>query len=330
MTLEVEDNETIIVTLSSQDLPSNVSISGSALTITISDNDIEETCDNDNSISTNDRGCNLTPSLSNAYSENINSSDEREILTNGVPDHDYSNQLSNQGVNLNAENKEYKVAAMPGKAASITSITDNGRPRYRTGVALNGVAIDPAPAEPFIFSNPNTGEFNWDWVFEPNNNTDDVRLDCAYAHVQPDGTYHYHGNMIEYADILLTGLGSGGTIPTEPVQIGWAADGFPILYKYGPDGSGTSVVELTSGYQLKTGERPGDGITAPCGEYNGKYTNDYEYVSGAGDLDECNGISRSVMLKGQTFDYFYVITEEFPIIPRCFTGTPNSTFRLGP
>lgn len=327
---DVEEDETIIITLSSQNLPANVSIAGAPLTITISDNDVAETCTHDNSISTADRGCDLMSPVANQYSENVNPNGEREILTNGVPNHDYANQLSGQGVNLNTEAKEYNVDATPSKAANITLITNNGRPRYRTGVGLNGVAIDPAPAEPFIFSNPNTGEFNWDWVFEPNNNTDDVRLDCAYAHVQPDGTYHYHGNMVEYADVLLAGLGSGGTVPAEPVQIGWAADGFPILYKFGPSETGTSIVELTPSYRLKTGERPGDGVTAPCGEYNGKYINDYEYASGTGDLDECNGIDRSVTLGAQVFEYFYVVTDAFPIVPRCFAGTPNATFRLGP
>jgi hypothetical protein len=139
--------------------------------------------------------------------------------------------------------------------------------------------------------------------------------------------------MKPLADILLDGLGSGSNVPAEPVLLGWAADGFPIVYKYGPDNNG-GLVQLSSSYQLKIGERPGDGITEPCGPYNGRYTNDYEYVETAGDLDECNGISQSITVTtsqgAETFDYFYVITTEFPVIPRCFSGTPNSTFRLGP
>jgi len=42
---------------------------------------------------------------------------------------------------------------------------------------------------------------------------------------------------------------------------------------------------LLPSYQLKQGLRPGDNITAPCGAYTGKYTNDYEFICGKGDLD---------------------------------------------
>ena len=49
--------------------------------------------------------------------------------------------------------------------------------------------------------------------------------------------------------------------------VGYAADGFGIYYS--PD--------ETSSYHIKSGDRPGDGVTAPSGEYNGLYTADYEY-----------------------------------------------------
>ena len=136
--------------------------------------------------------------------------------------------------------------------------------------------------------------------------------------------------MYTYADTLLLGLGSGTTVPNDPVQVGWAADGYPIIYLYGPDENG-DIVELTASYKLKDGYRPGDGIHAPCGEYNGKYTNDYEYAEGLGDLDECNGIERSITLTTaqgeETFNYFYVVTNGFPVMSRCFSGTPDDSFK---
>ena len=134
--------------------------------------------------------------------------------------------------------------------------------------------------------------------------------------------------MALYAEQLSEGI-SSGTAPNEPVQIGWAADGFPILYYYGPNENGTGMTKLNSSFQLKQGERPGDGVTAPCGEYNGKYTNDYEYLNGSGELDECNGINRQVTLSTGTYEYFYVITDAFPYISRCITGAPNDTFKIG-
>ena len=297
--------------------------------VTVAENGTE-TCTNDNSIVTDLGTCNETPTVANVYSETING-DTRVISTNGIPNHDFSNQNPTAD-ELNSGNKSYQVDATPAKSSSTTSVlTGENRPKIRFGVALNGVAIDPAPAEPFIFTitgGQDDGEFNWDWVVEPTNNTGDVGLDCAQAHVQPDGTYHYHGDMVAYANTIEDGLGDGTFTPNSAIQIGWAADGFPILYKYGPDASG-NVRILESSYRLKSGDRPGDGNTEPCGPYNGKYTNDYEYVANAGDLDECNGVDRSITIAGETFNYFYVITDTFPVVSRCFVGSPDSSFNLG-
>jgi len=128
---------------------------------------------------------------------------------------------------------------------------------------------------------------------------------------------------------IQTGISTTNTPPATPVQIGWAGDGFPILYRFGPDENG-NMKELMPSYALKYGNRSGDGITAPCGSYNGKYTNDYEYVEGAGDLDECNGVERTITLTTQqgseTFSYFYMVTATFPQIPRCVVGTPGVGF----
>ncbi len=325
---EVENEETIIITLLESD---NVALGNTfTLTITISDNDSNDpgTCPNDNSIDQSNHQCDKAPDVSNSYSESI-SGDTRTIVTNGIPTHDYRNQIPDLVQSLNSQTRTYRVDLTPEIATSLTSILDqNFMPAYSMGVARNGVPIDPAPGMPFIFENTQTGEYNWDWVMEPNNNMDAVGLDCAIAHVQPDGTYHYHGDMAVYADQLLDGLGTGSTIPTDPVLIGWGADGFPILYKYGPDATG-SLKELTPGYRLKSGDRPGDGVSEPCGEYNGKYTNDFEFVEDLGDLDACNGFEGSVTINGETFGYFYVITEDFPVIPRCITGTPDNSFKKG-
>ena len=75
------------------------------------------------------------------------------------------------------------------------------------------------------------------------------------------------------------------------------------------------------GYRLKSGQRP----SGPGGIYDGQYTADYQYVGGADTLDVCNGMMR----EGQ---YVYVLTEEFPFIPRCLMGRADESFarRLPP
>lgn len=282
-------------------------------------------CANDNSTSTTNIGCSTDPTTTSQYNESV-AGDIRTIVSNSYPNHKYSVTGT-----LTPIDRTLTVDATPSVATSITSVLNEGRPARYFGVALNGVLIAPAPAEPFIFTNTQTGEFNWDWVFEPTMNQgssrNHVQLDCASAHQGPQG-YHYHGNMFEYAELLLSGV-SGSTVPTQAVQVGWASDGFPIVYRYGPDASGNLKL-LTPSYRLKEGLRPGDGVSEPCGSYNGKYTNDYEYVEGLGDLDACNGIARSITLNTvagtKTFSYFYVITESFPQIGRCISGTPSKAF----
>ena len=290
------------------------------------DDNTDTLCQNNNSIDQNSHQCTTSPTVSSSYSENI-SGDNRIISTNGIPSHNYRNQIPNIVSSLNASNKTYTIDKTPSLATNYTSVVKpDGSPNYAFGVALNGVKIDPAPAAPFIFEDE-TGTYNWDWVMEPNNNMEAVGLDCAIAHVQPNGEYHYHGDMGIYADQLAPNVGTGNSIPASVVQIGWAADGFPIVYKYGPNSNG-DLVALNSSWQLKSGDRPGDGLSEPCGEYNGKYTNDYEFVIGSGDLDECNGISTNITINGEIFSYYYVITDSFPVISRCLSGNPSVDFKI--
>lgn len=287
-------------------------------------------CPNDNSTSYTNIGCCDSPTTASMYIETINN-DIRSISTNNFPNHNYCYNTVNQ--QPSPVNYNLTMDATPTLANSTTSIlSENGRPQRHFGVALNGVIFAPAPASPFIFENTTTGEFNWDWVFEPTNNQgrgdDKVGLDCASAHTGGQG-YHYHGNPFQYVEGIQAGISTTNTPPASSIQIGWAGDGFPILYRFGPDENG-DMKELLPSYQLKYGNRPGDGISEPCGSYNGKYTKDYEYIASVGDLDECNGIARTITLTtaqgSETFSYFYVVTSGFPQIPRCFSGTPDAAF----
>lgn len=116
------------------------------------------------------------------------------------------------------------------------------------------------------------------------------------------------------------------------ILIGWAADGFPVYYSFGYSAANDNksiIKPLTSNYRLRLGDRPGDGISAPCGEYNGKYVQDFKYIEGLGNLDEANGRT-GVTPEFPNGTYYYVVTNEFPGIPRCLKGTPSRDFKLGP
>lgn len=267
------------------------------------------------------------PSVYYEYKEN----NQRVVYSNNYPNHDFcynSTRIPEPNYRV------YKFDIEPKLSGTTTSVTrENGRPANYFGIAMNGVAMMPAPATPFIFENTSTGEYNWDWVFEPTTNIGEGReyvgLDCASAHVNTSTGYHYHGNMYEYVEELKSGISTTEDVPEEVLQVGWASDGFPILYKFGPDKDG-NLKQLQPSFQLKSGLRSGDGISAPCGPYSGKYTNDFEYIAGKGDLDECNGIEASVTLNtaqgAETFEYYYVVTASFPQIPRCMKGNFSGDF----
>lgn len=133
------------------------------------------------------------------------------------------------------------------------------------------------------------------------------------AHVQPGGVYHYHG----VPEGLVTKLNKG----TAMSLIGWAADGFPIYARYGytiATDAKSAVKVLSSGYRLKN--LP-DVNRPPVSMYAmGAFTQDYEYVAGLGDLDECNGRT-GVTPEFPNGIYHYVATDTFPHLPRCVKGS---------
>jgi hypothetical protein len=147
-------------------------------------------------------------------------------------------------------------------------------------------------------------------------------VDASHAHVQPNGAYHYHGIPAALVHDL-----TGGK--DKAVIVGWAADGFPIYNNVGhadPKDAASPLKALRSSYRVKSGKRDG----GPGGAYDGTFVADYEYVAGLGDLDECNG-RFAVTAEYPEGIYQYVLTEQFPYVPRMFRGTPDSSFaRKGP
>ncbi len=92
------------------------------------------------------------------------------------------------------------------------------------------------------------------------------------------------------------------------IHVGYAADGFKAYV--------SQSYRFKSSYVIKQGNRPSDG---PKGRYNGLYAMDFEYIQSHGALDECNG----VLINGE---YAYILTEDFPYVPRCLKGLPDSSF----
>jgi hypothetical protein len=187
--------------------------------------------------------------------------------------------------------------------------------RGNVAVGVNGVPFDPGAAE-FWRGDPSSG-----WQYEALSGAVPLGVDANHAHVQPTGTYHYHG--------LPWGLMEQLNFSPEQHSplIGWAADGFPVYALTGysdPNDAGSSIKTLKSSYQIKSGQRPG-GNSGPGGAYDGTFIRDYEFIARSGDLDECNG-RVSVTPEFPEGTYAYFLTEDWPVIPRSFRGTPDASF----
>lgn len=242
--------------------------------------------------------------------------DQRIVESNGLPDHTtgrFPNADNPNGITV--QTYRFTIPLKPTVAASPTPL--RAQP---FGIAVNGVLFDPGTAE-YWHNDRDSG-----WHYDAKGDAFSLGLDANNAHVQPNGAYHYHG----IPKALLARLSDGKPAVT---LLGWAADGFPI---YGPWGheaasdSASKVRVLTSSYQLKKGPRPKTG-DQPGGSYDGIFVEDFEYVAGRGDLDECSG-RFGVTPEFPEGIYHYVLTEDFPFVPRAFRGTPDPSFarRMGP
>jgi hypothetical protein len=87
-----------------------------------------------------------------------------EIYTNSYPDYEFCNKKNNSIPTQSYHSLEMDLNPMI--INTITSIINSNTGRQATtfGVALNGIIFAQGPALPFVLSNPNTNEYNWDWV----------------------------------------------------------------------------------------------------------------------------------------------------------------------
>lgn len=219
----------------------------------------------------------------------------RYIRSNGIPNHKTGSFPNRNNPNsISSQSHNYRVTLAPQK--NNQTKPQNGL----IGIALNGIPFEPGTAECYGQRRGSRPNPNCKWKEEAIvNGRGYLGLDSSNAHVQPNGTYHYHGIPHGLLNILPN---------NDLTHIGYAADGFKIY-------TSRSNTYKPS-YQLKSGTRP-DG---PGGIYTGKYTADFEYKTGLGELDECNGMTINN-------EYAYFITESFPFAPRCLQGTADSSFQ---
>ncbi|MEM8769255.1 MAG: YHYH protein [Pseudomonadota bacterium] len=244
----------------------------------------------------------------------------RHFDSNGIPAHS-TGSFPNSG-NPNSISAVYSsryVTLEPEHTGFATSMAE-------FGVTLDGVKLERDTAESYrneglwryeaitaglAAGASGSAAFTW------------LGTDCNNAHVQPTGTYHYHG----LPEGLIDRLGESDVGADTMILGGYAADGFPFYLRYGyanPEDPASDLVPVAGSWELRSGTRGSE----PGGAYDGTFREDWEYVVGSGDLDECNG-RFGVTPEYPNGTYHYYLTDDYPYIPRCVFGTPDASFRRG-
>ncbi|MEG3596253.1 MAG: YHYH protein [Actinomycetota bacterium] len=231
------------------------------------------------------------------------SGDARTIVTNALPNHE-TGVFPNSGNpnSISAQSDRYEYPANPIYRGTATEV-------HVPGVAVNGVKFEPGTAETVTCA---TGET---YRVEGLQDTFNLGMDFNNAHVQPTGAYHYHGLSDLLAEMHAF---SGG----ELVHVGFAADGYlmyiSITNAYASSYRLSAALRAGSNCKVSLGGGQGPNVVVGGTVPDGTYTSDWEYVSGSGGLDECNG----TLIADQ---YVYIITNEFPYISRCLNGEFTET-----
>ena len=238
----------------------------------------------------------------------------RYITCNDIPNHPVG-KFPDRGCpnTIQPQNFHFRMPLSPRENHFLKPLVN----RIIFGVGLDGVPFDPGTA---AFWNNQRGSI-WNYCLL----TGHLRLglDQSHAHVQGDGTYHYHGVP---TDLIRQRRGWG-----KVCLIGFAADGFPMYGPWGyknPHDSSSGIKLLKSSYQLKTGNRPNP-PSGPGGKYDGTFEGDFNYVPGLGDLDQANG-RYGITPEYPHGTFYYVVTYNFPQISRFFRGTPDHSFYKQP
>jgi len=267
----------------------------------------------------------------NAYSIFSWTSDDlnRILSGNGIPNHEVGTFPNPNNPNTISEQNVNETFTLCPALVSETGVPVGG-PAGAIAYAINSVKFDPATAgrcDDDGVCSLAQGQGQWN-IEALGHETFDFGDDMNHAHVQPSGEYHYHG----MPELLMDLLGDNSSM----TLVGWASDGFPVYARYGfadANDSSSEVISLQPSWRLKTEPDEGrpDTLTALEGGPGqgtnnpnipipmGAFTQDFEYVEGHGDLDECNG-RIGVTPEFPEAIYYYMVTDDFPYFSRCLKG----------
>ena len=248
----------------------------------------------------------------------------RMLTANGIPDHEVGifpnphnpNMISEQSVSAS-----YTLS--PTETSTSTKL---GGPAGVIAYILNGVKVDAGTAGTCNNSGASCklAGGGGSWSIEALGQTHfDFGDDENHAHVQPGGQYHYHGIPEGFV------TKQGGNSSTMTI-IGWAADGFPIYARYGhsiADDSSSPLKAMEGSYGFVSSASESRPLISMYAL--GTFSQDWEYVEGLGDLDECNG-RWGVTPEFPQGIYHYYATDSYPYFQRCVKGYVQAAAVGGP
>lgn len=276
------------------------------------------------------------------------------FYSNGIPAHNtgsFPNPGNPNSIREQSIIKNVPVNPLKNPTASPSNISAQGK---IFAIGVNGVLFDPFTAEFYdsekrrrVFGRTERHGETLLWNYDglgASNRGEALGMDFNLAHVQPDGTYHYHGNPIS--------LDTGSDTAHSPLMA-LAGDGYPVFGQYGYNSVG-SIEKMQSCWVTKS-QNPRKSIASeippPVTEKLplGTFVQDYEYDSNCTALDASNGhygvVPKDAMENYlQYFDsnsytdtgdafltiYHYHLTETYPYMARSFAGTPNRSFSKRP
>ncbi len=207
------------------------------------------------------------------------------VKTSGVPNYYVDGASVNNAVDLNAT---WVIPRIPTVATTPTGVMGG-----QQGLMLDGsVFFHPGDARSYMNANV------WNqlaYYFEG------VDMDVSNGHSTPTNMYHHH-----FDNLKLHGWDSTQHSPI----VGYAWDGYPVYGPYGyknADGTG-GIKRITSSYTTKSYTTRTSGPAVSTTYPIGCYIEDWQYTTGAGDLDAHNGrMCKTPEYPGGTYAYFTTV-----------------------
>jgi YHYH protein/Domain of unknown function (DUF4214) len=225
------------------------------------------------------------------------------INSTGIPDYSIGPWPGNPNTAAN-QNFVFKIPRHPAAASS----THTSTPLGNIGVWKNGVPMFNA-LDAMSYLNQNIWHQNAIVVEGPS-------FDSCLGHPQQQGSYHHHQNP----RCLYT-----ASATQHSALLGYAFDGFPVYgpYGYGNTDGSSGIKRIVSSYRQRSITQRhtlADGTVLQPSQYGpnvstqyplGYYAEDYEYVSGLGDLDQYNGrFTVTPEYPGGIYAYFVTVNAD--------------------